>query len=76
MYPKANCQVTKKAVTIQKKEFGGVFERIKIAIDFYGVTAKDLLEKNHVSMIVARKSKGEIKTKIRADDAKKLIRKA
>jgi DNA-binding protein H-NS len=56
-------KLKKEAATIREKEVGGVVERIKVAIDFYGITVEDLFG-NAVSTTVAGKRKGKAETEI------------
>ena len=46
----------KEAALIRTREVGGVIERIKVAIDFYGLTAEDLF--GNATARGKRKSKG------------------
>lgn len=50
-------KLQKEAAAIKAKEVGGVVERIKTAIDFYGLTPADLFEtKAHAASTGKRKS--------------------
>lgn len=64
-------KLQKEAAAIREKEVGGVVERIKAAIDFYGLTTADLFGSS-ASTVVAARSKVKAATQAHTGDAKKV----
>ncbi|SDP62190.1 DNA-binding protein H-NS [Rhodoferax sp. OV413] len=63
-------KLQKEAASIREKEVGGVIERIKVAIDFYGLTVEDLFG-NVPRAVSKRKGKATTGTPVRAAAGKK-----
>lgn len=63
-------KLQKEAASIREKEVGGVIERIKVAIGFYGLTAEDLFG-NVPRAVSKRKSKTTTGIPVRAATGKK-----
>lgn len=65
-------KLQKEAASIREKEVGGVIERIKVAIGFYGLTAEDLFGSAARNGVAGkRKSKATTGTPVRAAAGKK-----
>ena len=63
-------KLQKQASEIKEKEVLGVIERIKTAIDFYGLTPVDLFDKK-LSAVPTGKRKVAVTTKVKAGGSKR-----
>lgn len=64
-------KLQKEAASIREKEVEGVIERIKVAIDFYELTAEDLFGSG-AGTVVAGKRKRKIGKQAQTGDGKKV----